>query len=128
MNSPSAPFRGPQLSEGQKLLVDEVRRFCEERIRPGIAQRDRDHEFPGDILSGLGEMGLLGMELYLTRPNEPKIDEETFHTTAEGKALLTGSSEAWGRAAVAAGTDPEAATDAANRTTAFYTGDPVASD
>lgn len=84
---------------------------------------DHWHEFgPGAV--GVGwELGLLGMELHLTRPNEPKIDEETFHTTPEGKALLTGSSEAWGRAAVAVGTDPEAATAAANRTTAFYTGD-----
>ncbi len=81
---------------------------------------------PGAV--GVGwEQGLLGMELHLTRPNEPKIDEETFHTTAVGKALLTGSSEAWGRAAIAAGTDPEVARAAARRTTAFYTGDPVAS-
>ena len=87
---------------------------------------DHWHEFgPGAV--GVGwELGLVGMELHLTRPNEPKIDEETFHTTAEGKALLTGSSEAWGRAAVAAGTDPEVAIAAANRTTAFYTGDATA--
>lgn len=89
---------------------------------------DHWHEFgPGAV--GVGwEMGLLGMELHLTRPNEPKIDEQTFHTTAEGKALLTGSSEAWGRAAIAAGADLEAALAAARRTTAFYTGDPVAAD
>ena len=80
---------------------------------------------PGAV--GVGwEMGLLGMELHLTRPNEPKIDEQTFHTTPEGKALLTGSSEAWGQAAIASGTDPEAARAAARRTTAFYTGDPLA--
>jgi alkylation response protein AidB-like acyl-CoA dehydrogenase len=51
----------PSLSEGQKLLRDEVRRFCEERIRPGVAERDRSHTFPRDILAELGEMGLLGM-------------------------------------------------------------------
>ena len=51
----------PSLSEGQKLLRDEVRRFCEDRIRPGVAERDRSHTFPADILQGLGEMGLLGM-------------------------------------------------------------------
>ncbi|MYB37325.1 MAG: SRPBCC family protein [Gammaproteobacteria bacterium] len=88
---------------------------------------DHWHEFgPGAV--GVGwEMGLLGMELHLTRPNEPKIDETTFHTTPEGKALLTGSSEAWGRAAIAAGTDAEVAQASARRTTAFYTGEPVAS-
>ena len=80
---------------------------------------------PGAV--GVGwEMGLLGMELHLTRPNEPKVDEATFHTTPDGRALLTGSSEAWARAAIAAGTDPEIAGDAARRTTAFYTGEPLA--
>ena len=49
------------MSEGQKLLRDEVRRFCEEEIRPGLAERNRNHEFPRAILAGLGEMGLLGM-------------------------------------------------------------------
>ena len=52
---------GPELSEGQRILRDEVRRFCEDRIRPGVAQRDRDHEFPQAIVQELGEMGLLGM-------------------------------------------------------------------
>lgn len=51
----------PELTEGQRLLRDELRRFCSERIRPGAAQRDRDHEFPAEILGELGEMGLLGM-------------------------------------------------------------------
>ncbi len=49
------------LSEEQKLLRDEVRRFAEERIRPGVAERDKNHEFPADILSEMGELGLLGM-------------------------------------------------------------------
>ena len=35
----------------------------------------------------------------------------------------TGSSEAWGQAAAAAGTDPGEASAAARRTTAFYTGE-----
>ena len=80
---------------------------------------------PGAV--GVGwEMGLLGMELHLTRPNEPKIDAQTFHLTLEGKALHTGSSEAWGEAAIVAGADPAAARAAARRTTAFYTGEPAA--
>ena len=89
---------------------------------------DHWHHFgPGAV--GVGwEMGLLGMELHLTRPSEPKLDEATFHTTLEGKALITGSSEAWGRVAVAAGTEPEDARAAAQRTTAFYTGEAVATD
>jgi alkylation response protein AidB-like acyl-CoA dehydrogenase len=49
------------LSEDQELLRDEVRRFAEERIRPGVAERDREHRFPEEILREMGEMGLLGM-------------------------------------------------------------------
>ena len=84
---------------------------------------DQWHKFgPGAV--GVGwEMGLLGMELHLARPNEPKLDATTFHTTRDGRALLVGSSAAWGRAAEAAGTDPDVARAAAQRTKAFYTGD-----
>ena len=49
------------LSEEQELLRDEVRRFAVERIRPGVAERDREHEFPAEILQEMGELGLLGM-------------------------------------------------------------------
>ena len=80
---------------------------------------------PGAV--GVGwEMGLLGIELHLTRPDEPKLDGTTFHTTRDGKALILGSSEAWGWAAAAAGTDPDTAREAAQRTAAFYTGETVA--
>ena len=87
---------------------------------------DHWHTFgPGAV--GVGwEMGLLGMELHLARPNEPKLDAATFHTTRDGKALIVGSSAGWGRAAEAAGTDPDVARAAAQRTAAFYTGDEAA--
>ena len=89
---------------------------------------DHWHTFgPGAV--GVGwEMVLLGMELHLARPNEPKPDAATFHTTRDGRALIVGSSAAWGRAAEAAGTDPDVARAAAQRTAAFYTGDTVAPD
>ncbi len=48
-------------TEDQELLRDEVRRFAEERIRPGLAERDREHRFPVEIFKEMGEMGLLGM-------------------------------------------------------------------
>ena len=38
-----------------------VRRFAEERIAPGEAERDREHSFPEEIIAELGELGLLGM-------------------------------------------------------------------
>ena len=82
----------------------------------------RDHYGPG--AAGVGwELGLLGLAIHLMHPTEPKPDEAAFATSPDGKALITGSSEAWGQAAVAAGMDPEAAGAAARRTTAFYTGE-----
>lgn len=48
-------------SEEQELLLAEVRRFAEERIRPGVDERDREHRFPEDIVREMGELGLLGM-------------------------------------------------------------------
>jgi butyryl-CoA dehydrogenase len=49
------------LSEDQQLLREQVRRFAEERIRPGTAERDRERRFPHEIVREMGELGLLGM-------------------------------------------------------------------
>lgn len=80
-----------------------------------------DEYGPGS--AGVGwELGLLGLALHLTEPDTPRLNEEAFATSPEGKALITGSSGAWREAAIAAGMDVDAAHAAANRTTAFYTG------
>ena len=80
----------------------------------------------GPGAAGVGwEMGLLGLALHLAHPDAPRPDEAAFAASRDGRAFITGSSEAWGRAAIAAGTDPDAATAAAARTTAFYTGQPA---
>ena len=80
---------------------------------------------PGAV--GVGwEMGLLGLAMHLPQPTAPKLDEAAFAASRDGKALITGSSEAWGEAAIAGGTDPDDARAAATRTTAFYTGEPAA--
>ena len=77
---------------------------------------------PGAV--GVGwELGALGLALHLANPDEPMPDETAFATSPEGRAFITGSSEGWERAAVASGTAPEAARAAADRTTAFYTGE-----
>ena len=77
---------------------------------------------PGAV--GVGwEMGLLGLALHISRPDEPKPDAVEFATSRDGKALLVGSSERWGEAAVGGGEDPAAARAAAGRTAAFYTGE-----
>ena len=79
---------------------------------------------PGAV--GVGwEAGLLGLALHVAQPAEPKMDEIAFATSPDGKAFITGSSEAWGQAAVGAGADPDGARAAAKRTTAFYTGEPA---
>src|SRR5437763_8540932 len=48
------------LREEQELLRQEVRRFAEERIRPGLVEREAKREFPLTIVRELGAMGLLG--------------------------------------------------------------------
>ena len=81
-----------------------------------------DTHGPGAV--GVGwEMGSLGLALHLAQPDEPKPDEAALAASPNGKAFITGSSEGWRQAAVAAGTDPETAGAAARRTTEFYTGE-----
>lgn len=78
----------------------------------------------GPGATGVGwEMGLLGLALHVAQPDAPKPDEAAFAASPDGRALITGSSEGWEQAAVAAGEDPAAAHAAATRTTAFYTGE-----
>jgi uncharacterized protein YndB with AHSA1/START domain len=76
--------------------------------------------------TGIGwELGVMALALHLARPDDPKMDEESFGASPEGKQLVRGSSEGWGQAAIASGEDAEAATAAMKRTTAFYTGEPA---
>ncbi len=51
------------MTEDQRLLVEQVRRFAEERIRPGTDERDRAHRFPEELLPELAALGLFGMEV-----------------------------------------------------------------
>ena len=77
---------------------------------------------PGAV--GVGwELAAIGLALHLAQPDVPKLDEAAFATSRDGKAFVAGSSEGWRRAAVATGTDPDAARVAAARTAAFYTGE-----
>ncbi len=80
----------------------------------------------GPGAAGVGwEMGLLGLALHLADPTAPMPDDEEFATSSDGKAIMRGSSDAWGQASAASGTEPKAARAAAMRTTAFYTGEPA---
>lgn len=102
----------------------------------GGARLELEHAAPIDAMSeemnakygpgavGVGwELGLVGLHRYLsTGIAVDHAQAEAWSVSDEGKAFIHGSSEGWGRAAIAAGTPEDAAMAAAARTTAFYTG------
>jgi short-chain 2-methylacyl-CoA dehydrogenase len=49
------------LSDEHELLRRTVRDFAEERIAPLAEELDREHRFPYEIVSGLAELGLMGI-------------------------------------------------------------------
>jgi short/branched chain acyl-CoA dehydrogenase len=51
------------LSEDEKLFQETVRSFADERIRPHVAQMDRDAKMPRDLIDACFELGLMGIEL-----------------------------------------------------------------
>ncbi|MBY6203358.1 acyl-CoA dehydrogenase family protein [Halomonas denitrificans] len=50
-----------KLSEDLELLRESVRRFAEDTIAPRAAEIDESNEFPQDLWTALGKMGLLGI-------------------------------------------------------------------
>ena len=68
----------------------------------------------------------MGLAIHITQRTEPMPDEAAFATSLDGKAFISRSSDAWAQAAIAAGTEPDAARAAATHTTAFYTGESAA--
>ncbi|HXW15906.1 MAG TPA: SRPBCC family protein [Terriglobia bacterium] len=78
---------------------------------------------PGAV--GVGwDLALLGLSLHLSTGAavDPK-EAAAWTLSAEGKEFVRRSSDEWGRASIAAGTEEGAARDAASRTTAFYCGE-----
>jgi uncharacterized protein YndB with AHSA1/START domain len=77
---------------------------------------------PGAV--GVGwDLGLLGLGLHLG--GEETVDPEAFaawSASDDGRRFVVLSSERWRDANIAAGTDPDEARAAADRTTAAYTG------
>ncbi|MEO1333535.1 MAG: SRPBCC family protein [Myxococcota bacterium] len=77
----------------------------------------------GSGATGVGwELGIMALALYLADPTV-ELDEATLAASPEGKALIRGSSERWGKASIAAGEDKDAALASVSKTTAFFTGE-----
>ncbi|MGC4746100.1 SRPBCC family protein [Micromonospora sp. DT201] len=95
-----------------------------------IAHVDQDRwaQFgPGAV--GVGwDLGLLGLASHLAGDGSGVSPEQSAEWSAsdEGRRTMELSSQLWGEASIAAGTDPDEAKAAAERTTAFYTGTPEA--
>ena len=92
-----------------------------------VAQEFWDQFGPGAV--GVGwDLGLLGLASHLAADGSGVSPQESaaWAASEDGKAYVTRSSEAWYEASVAAGTEEAAARAAADRTTAFYTGNPAA--
>jgi uncharacterized protein YndB with AHSA1/START domain len=87
------------------------------------ADEEKWAEFgPGAV--GVGwDLGLMGLAAHLSGgPGLDPADAATWIASEAGKQFMTLSSQAWGEASVAAGTDPDLAKAATERTTAAYTG------
>ena len=54
---------GFELTEEQKMIRAMVRQFARDEILPRASERDRTKEFPREILSKMGELGLMGMNV-----------------------------------------------------------------
>lgn len=77
---------------------------------------------PGAV--GVGwDLGLVGLAVHLASQGTERFDEEAFAAGPDGRAFVAGASADWRRAAVASGEDTAHASVAAERTTAFYTGE-----
>ncbi|MGE5479677.1 MAG: acyl-CoA dehydrogenase family protein [Chloroflexota bacterium] len=50
-----------EFSEEQRAFVDLAAKFSREEIAPTALMRDKNSEFPGEILRKMGELGFLGM-------------------------------------------------------------------
>jgi uncharacterized protein YndB with AHSA1/START domain len=78
---------------------------------------------PGAV--GVGwDLALLGLGQHLaTGTTLDPAEAQAWAVSPEGKVFVRSSSDGWGEASIAAGTDAEEARAAAARTAAFYTGE-----
>ncbi len=104
------------------LEATEEGQSCLTLTHTAILSAHWDEYGPG--AAGVGwEWGLLGLAIHLEQPTEPMPGAAEFVASDSGRAFFAGSSEGWAEAAVSARAEPDAARAAAERTTAFYTGE-----
>jgi alkylation response protein AidB-like acyl-CoA dehydrogenase len=102
-----------ELSDEQKQIRDEVRRFAENEIAPIAGEYDREEKYPHDLIETAGEMGMLGASIpveyggagYSTL--ETAIIIEELFAVDPGVGLCVASTGFGGEAIVASGTDEQ---------------------
>src|SRR5579871_2206586 len=52
-----------ELTDTQKLIAETARSFAERVVRPVAAKLDREEEFPDELVRGLAELGLMGVNV-----------------------------------------------------------------
>ena len=91
--------------------------------KDGIGEEHLKKFGPGAV--GIGwDLGFYGLERHLANPSVPLDHEavEAWTQSADGKAFMRASGEAWQAAHVASGENADDARAQADRTIAFYTG------
>lgn len=79
----------------------------------------------GPGAAGVGwDLGLLGLAQHLATGRTIPPEATDWMSSPEGKAFVASSSDGWAQASIAAGTPPEDAMPARDRTTEFYTAAP----
>jgi butyryl-CoA dehydrogenase/short/branched chain acyl-CoA dehydrogenase len=51
------------LSEDEQMFRDQVQKFAEERVRPLVAQMDKEAQIPRALIDGCFDLGIMGIEI-----------------------------------------------------------------
>ncbi len=97
-------------------LIDTVRRFVAERLRPLEAQIDRDDEVPADVVQDMRDLGLFGLSipeeyggLGLSMAEEVRVGLELGRTTPAFRSVFGTNVGIGSQGIVMAGTDAQKA-------------------
>ncbi|NOX66083.1 MAG: acyl-CoA dehydrogenase [Chlorobi bacterium] len=70
------------LTEEQKMIQEMTRDFAKTEIAPSAVERDKNSEFPAEIIKKMGELGLMGMMV------DPKYDGAGMDTVSYCVAMM----------------------------------------